>query len=264
MPNFAANLTMMFTERDFLDRFQAAADAGFQAVEFLFPYDHPADQIAERLRRNGLTQALFNLPPGDWQAGERGLAALPHRRDDFRASVSRALDYAGTLGVARLHMMAGLADPDDPTAQAAYESAALFAAERCAEQHINLLLEPINTRSVPGYFLRDFNTAARLIADWNRPNLRLQFDVFHRQIIHGDVTIGLQEMLPITDHIQIASVPNRHEPDGGELNYAHVFRTLDQAGYQGYVGCEYTPRNGTLEGLGWFAPYGGGAPSSTP
>jgi len=252
MPRFAANLTMMFTEWVFLDRFQAAADAGFSAVEFLFPYNHPADHIAERLRQNNLTQALFNLPPGDWSAGDRGLAALPHRKAEFRDSVLQALDYAGTIGVPRLHMMAGLAEPEDSTAQAAYESSVRIATESCAAQNINLLLEPINTRSVPGYFLRDFNTAAALIARLNLPNLCLQFDVFHRQIIHGDVTTGLQDLLPITDHIQIASIPDRNEPDGGELDFRYIFQTLDILGYQGYVGCEYNPRTNTLAGLGWL------------
>lgn len=252
MPHFAANLTMMFTEWEFLDRFQAAADAGFKAVEFLFPYEHPADKIAEQLRRNRLQQALFNLPPGDWNAGDRGLAALPARQQEFADSVDMALEYAGTLGVPRLHMMAGIADPSDKPAQASYESAIDLAAGKSAEQGVNLLIEPINTRSVPGYFLRDFNTARHLIARLNLPNLYLQFDIFHRQILHGDVTIGLQELLPITDHIQIASVPLRHEPDQGELDYTHIFSELDRLEYPGYVGCEYTPRNGTLQGLGWF------------
>ncbi|MBV1865679.1 MAG: hydroxypyruvate isomerase family protein [Rhodobacteraceae bacterium] len=255
MPKFAANLTMMFTEWDFLDRFQAASDAGFAAVEYLFPYDFSADAIAECLRQNNLTQALFNLPPGDWEAGDRGLAALPERADDFRQSVTRALDYAGTIGVERLHMMAGVADSASAEALACYKVSARYAVEKCADKGLNLLLEPINNRSVPGYFLNDFNMAAQVISDLKMPNLKLQFDIFHRQIIHGDVVIGLQESLPITDHIQIASIPSRHEPDGEELNYPFVFAELDRLEFQGYVGCEYNPRGKTLDGLQWFESF---------
>jgi len=252
MPKFAANLTMMFTEWGFLDRFQAAADAGFEAVEYLFPYDFSADAIAERLRQNNLSQALFNLPAGDWAAGDRGLAALPDRADEFQETVTKSLDYATIIGVKRLHMMAGIAGID---ALETYKTSTKYAAEQCLEQGLNLLLEPINNRSVPGYFLNDFKMAAQVIETLDLPNLKLQFDIFHRQIIHGDVIIGLQELLPIIDHIQVASIPSRHEPDGGELNYPFVFSELDRLGFQGYVGCEYNPRGKTLDGLQWFEPY---------
>jgi hydroxypyruvate isomerase len=255
MPRFAANLTMMFTERPFLDRFDAAAEAGFAAVEYLFPYEHAPDAIAERLKRNGLTQALFNLPPGDWAAGERGLAALPDRFDELRSGVDTALAYAAATGVKRLHLMAGLADRRDATAVTAYRKAVAWAAERVARDGLDLLLEPINSRNMPGYFLNDFTFAENLIGDLALPNLKLQFDIYHRQIMHGDVTMALRATLPIVGHIQIASIPSRHEPDGEELNYPFLFGELDRIGYDGFVGCEYNPRAGTLEGLRWFAPY---------
>lgn len=260
MPVFAANLTMMFTEWAFLDRFDAAAEAGFTAVEYLFPYDHPADAVAARLERNGLTQALFNMPPGDWAAGERGLAALLDRFGDFRAGVERALEYAAATGCRRLHMMAGLADPADAQAGAACRRAVDHAAGRLGEAGVDLLLEPINTRDMPGYFLSSFTAAVEMIAAAGRDNVRLQFDIYHRQILHGDVTHALRRLLPLTGHIQVASVPSRHEPDGEELNYPFLFAELDRLGYAGHVGCEYRPRAGTREGLGWFAPYAAPAP----
>lgn len=252
MPRFAANLTMLFNEWSFLDRFDAAAESGFTAVEYLFPYEHPPEAIAERLSRNGLTQALFNLPPGDWAAGDRGLAALPERAGEFDAALDRALDYVEATGVKRVHMMSGLADRQDPAAVAAYRGAAERAAGRLADRGVHLLLEPINGRDMPGYFLNDFGFAETLIAALGLPNLKLQFDIYHRQIIHGDVTKALQRLLPITDHVQIASVPSRNEPDGEELNYPFLFAELDRLGYDGFVGCEYRPRAGTREGLGWF------------
>lgn len=255
MPTFAANLTMMFNEWPFLDRFAAAADAGFGAVEFLFPYDHAPDEIAARLLRHKLTQALFNMPPGDWAAGERGMAALPDRFDDFRSGVDRALTYAQATGVQRIHMMAGLADSADQQAQASYRRAIAYAAEKLATNNLDLLLEPINSRNMPGYFLHDFEQAAAFIADAGAANVKLQFDVYHRQIIHGDVAMALRKFADITGHVQIASVPSRHEPDGEELNYAYIFDLLDELGYAGFVGCEYNPRGRTLDGLGWFQRY---------
>jgi hydroxypyruvate isomerase len=252
MSKFAANLTMMFTEWPFLDRFAAAADAGFQAVEYLFPYDHPPEAIAARLQRHGLTQALFNMPPGDWAAGERGLAALPDRFDDVMEGVATALRYAQATGVKRLHLMAGNADPATPEAQAAYRRAVTHAAEALAAQNLNLLLEPINSRNMPGYFLNDFAHAERLIADLALPNLRLQFDIYHRQIMHGDIAMALNRLMPIIGHIQIAGVPSRHEPDTGEVNYPYLFKMLDEMRYDGFIGCEYNPKAGTLAGLGWF------------
>ncbi|MCG5237134.1 2-oxo-tetronate isomerase [Xanthobacter oligotrophicus] len=255
MPRFAANLTMMFTEWSFLDRFAAAADAGFTAVEFLFPYEHAPDAVGERLARNGLTQALFNLPPGNWAAGERGIAAFPERFDEVKASVATGLTYAAATGVKRLHLMSGLADRADPKARAAYGEAVAYAAGALAENGLDLVLEPINGRNMPGYFLNDFAFTQALIAELGLPNLKLQFDIYHCQIIHGDVTMRLRQLMPITGHVQIASVPSRNEPDGEELNYPFLFAELDRLGYDGFVGCEYNPRAGTLEGLRWFAPY---------
>ncbi len=255
MPKFAANLSMMFTEHQFLDRFDAAAEAGFAAVEYLFPYDHAPAAIAERLKRNDLTQALFNLPPGDFAAGERGLAALSGRAEEFRASVDRALDYAAATGVKRLHMMAGLASSSDPKALVTYQGALELAARKLGEAGLDLVIEPINARNMPGYFLDDFGLAEKIIADSGMANVKLQFDIYHRQIMHGDVTMALRHFMPITGHVQIASVPSRNEPDGEELNYPFLFAELDRLGYEGYVGCEYNPRGRTTDGLGWFKPF---------
>ena len=260
MPRFAANLSLMFTEVPFLDRFDAAARAGFTAVEFLFPYDHPAEEIGERLRRNGLAQALFNLPPGNWDAGEKGFAALPDRFADLQQSLRAALPYAQATGVRRLHLMAGIAERGDPRAVAAFRKSAIAAAGFFAPYGIDVVIEPINPRNVPGYFLNDFGFARDLVLELKIPNLKLQFDIYHCGIIHGDVTMRLREMMPIIGHIQIASIPSRHEPDGEELNYPFLFTELDRLGYDGFVGCEYNPRGNTADGLGWFRPYAGAKP----
>jgi hydroxypyruvate isomerase len=252
MPRFAANLSMMFNEADFLDRFAAAANAGFEAVEYLFPYDFPAETVADRLQAAGLKQALFNLPPGDWAKGERGLASLPERKDEFRQSVAKAVQYGKIIGTPLLHMMAGIASHDDASAIASYRDAISYAADAAGAAGIGLVIEPINSRDMPGYFLNDFNRAADLIADLDHSNIRLQFDIYHRQIIHGDVLVALDQMMPIIGHVQIASVPKRQEPGTGELNDFRIFAALDTLGYTGYVGCEYRPANGTVEGLGWL------------
>jgi len=255
VPKFAANLSMMFTEHAFLDRFDAAAECGFAAVEYLFPYDHSPAEIAQRLQRNNLAQALFNLPPGDWAAGERGLAALPDRFEEFKAGVERALAYIAATGVRRVHMMAGNARRGDGEAQASYRSAIRHAASRLVERGVDLLLEPINSRNMPGYFLDDFDYARDLIAELGLPNVKLQFDVYHRQILHGDVTMAFRALQPIVGHVQVASVPSRNEPDGEELNYRYLFAEFDRLRYDGFVGCGYNPRGGTRDGLGWFQPY---------
>ncbi|MFI5410241.1 2-oxo-tetronate isomerase [Kaistia sp. UC242_56] len=252
MPRFAANLSMMFNEWSFLDRFAAAADAGFKAVEFLFPYDFSPEDVAARLKAAGLEQALFNLPPGDWAAGERGIAALPGRQDEFRASVAKALDYALATGVRRLHMMSGLAPSGSSEAGALYRDAVRFACATMAPHGIDLVLEPINRRDMPGYFLNDFGMAAGIIEELGLPNLKLQYDIYHRQILHGDVIKSLEAMLPIIGHVQIASVPLRNEPGTGELNDFRIFDELDRLGYAGFVGCEYRPAGATLDGLGWM------------
>ena len=252
MPFFAANLSLMFTEHAFLDRFQAAADAGFDAVEFLFPYEFEADAIAERLAEAELEQVLFNLPPGDWAGGDRGMAALPERKEELQRSVTTALAYAQALGTRRLHMMAGIADPADPVHQRAYRDALAFVADATGEKDITLLIEPLNPRDMPGYFLNSFDLAVAAITDLGRPNVKLQFDVYHRQILHGDVLRALEQMMPIIGHVQIASVPGRNEPGTGELDDFRVLEALDELGYRGFVGCEYRPKEATLDGLDWL------------
>lgn len=255
MPRFAANLSMLFPELPFLDRFGAAARAGFDAVEFLFPYDHTPEAIADRLAAHHLTQALFNLPPGDWAAGERGMASLPGREAEFRDGVKTGLTYAKATGCRRFHMMAGLANPADPAAVTRYCEALRHLCGEAGD--LQVMIEPINPRDMPGYFLNSFDLAADLIADLDLPNLKLQFDIYHRQIIHGDVLTALRELMPIIGHVQIASVPARHEPGTGELNDHLLLTELDALGYSGFVGCEYRPAGDTIAGLGWmraFAP----------
>lgn len=255
MIRFAANLSMMFTEWPFLDRFQAAAEAGFEAVEYLFPYDFPPETIEARLKEFRLVQALFNLPPGDWAAGERGIAALPGRFGEFRDGLETALEYAEATGVKRLHLMSGIADRRDPEALAAYEKALRFAADRLAGRGMTLLIEPINNRSMPGYLLDDFDFAENLVRNLGITTLKLQFDIFHRQIMRGDVTESLRRLVPLIGHVQIAGVPHRHEPDGGELNLPYILETLEASGYDGFIGCEYVPAGRTLDGLGWIRSY---------
>ncbi len=252
MPIFAANLSMMFTEWDFLDRFAAAADAGFSAVEYLFPYDFSSDDIARRLTRHRLTQALFNLPPGDWNAGDRGTAAIPERAAEFRSSVAAALVYAEATGVKRLHVMSGIANSLDPKARAAFRDALRYATDLVGARGVDVLIEPINSRDMPGYFLNDFDLAVDVIATSGLSHLKLQYDIYHRQIMRGDIVKSLDDLLPIVGHVQVASVPERHEPGTGELNDDHIFRHLDAIGYKGFVGCEYRPSGATLSGLAWL------------
>lgn len=258
MPRFAANLSMMFSDRDFIGRFAAAAEAGFQAVEYLFPYAFEPEVIAGALQANGLTPALFNLPPGDWDGGDRGLAALADRKAEFRASVKVAMRYAAATGARRVHVMSGLADPRDRLAIATYREALAHVGDVAGAAGLDVMIEPINGRDMPGYFLNDFNMAADLIADAGLANLRLQFDVYHRQILHGDVLTGLRQLMPIIGHVQIASVPLRNEPGTGELRDDVILRELDRLGYTGFVGCEYRPAGDTVAGLGWMAEFRSG------
>ena len=254
MPRFAANLSMMFNELPFLERFQAAADAGFGAVEYLFPYEHPAQVVAETLQSAGLKQALFNMPPGNWASGDRGLAALPERRDEFNASIETSVYYAKIIGTPLLHLMAGIAERD-ATSIATYRDAVKRAGDAAGEAGVGLVVEPINSRDMPGYFLNDFNWAADFINDLAHPNVRLQFDIYHCQIQHGDLQRTLERLFPLIGHVQIASVPLRHEPGSGELNDFYVLRLLDKLGYTGYVGCEYRPAASTTDGLGWMKAF---------
>ncbi|WP_416357879.1 2-oxo-tetronate isomerase [Aureimonas phyllosphaerae] len=256
MPRFAANLTMMFNEVPFLDRFAEAARAGFAGVEFLFPYEWEAQAIAERLRANALTQALFNMPPGDWAAGERGIACLPGREAEFTEGVQTAVRYARALGCERIHAMAGLlpAGTERKRSLDLYRRNIAAAARRLADDGLTLVIEPINTRDMPGYLLNHQREAHALVAEIGAANLKVQMDFYHAQIMDGDLWRLFEAHRETVGHIQIASVPERHEPDEGEVNYPWLFEKLDEAGYEGWVGCEYRPRGDTRAGLGWFAP----------
>lgn len=254
MPRFAANLSMMYTEVPFLERFAAAAADGFDAVEFLFPYGFEPTAIAAQLQAHGLEQVLFNLPPGDWDAGERGLACHPGREAEFAASLERALPYARATGCRRLHAMAGLA-PKGHEATAlrdTYIANLRHAAARLAPLGITLLIEPINPRDMPGYYLTHQQQAHDIVAEVGGPNLKVQMDLYHCQIVEGDLTRRLERHVAGVGHIQIAGVPDRHEPDTGEVNFNALFQRLDALGYGGFVGCEYRPRAGTRDGLGWL------------
>ncbi|KVV43915.1 hydroxypyruvate isomerase [Burkholderia territorii] len=257
MPRFAANLSMMYTEHAFLERFAAASYDGFKAVEYLFPYDFAAEDIRARLDAHGLVQALFNAPPGDWAAGERGLASLPGREDEFRRGIDRALDYARVLGNKKLHVMAGMVAPgaDRARHRDTYVANLRHAAQAAAAHGITILIEPINQRDMPGYFLSRQDDAHEIRAEVGAPNLKVQFDCYHCQIVEGDLAMKLKRDFAGIGHIQIAGVPERHEPDIGELNYPYLFELIDALGYDGWIGCEYRPKAGTSEGLGWLKPY---------
>ncbi|PVZ19791.1 MULTISPECIES: 2-oxo-tetronate isomerase [unclassified Pseudomonas] len=254
MPRFAANLSMLYPEHEFLDRFAAAAADGFEAVEYLFPYDYPAQTLKQCLVENNLVQALFNAPPGDWAAGERGIASLPGRETEFRDGIQQALAYAEVLGNDRIHVMAGLLPSESLRAahQAVYEANLAYAAAQAAKVGVTVLIEPINTRDMPGFFLNRQDQAQAIVNAVGAPNLKVQFDFYHCQIVEGDVSSTLRRDFSNIGHIQIASVPERHEPNLGELNYPNLFALIDQLGYSGWVGCEYRPKRGTSEGLGWL------------
>ena len=259
MPNFAANLSMMFQEiPNFLDRFEAAAKAGFKGVEFLFPYDHPPEAVAERVERTGLTVALFNTVPGDWSKNERGLAALPGREQEFRAGVDKAITYAKAAKCRTLHAMAGLwpEGRDKKEGEAVYIENLRWAAERAAPAGITVIIEPINTRDIPGYYLNYTAEAIGFIDRVGRDNLRLQLDLYHVQIMRGDLAPTVRALAGRYPHVQIAGTPGRHEPDVGEINYPFLFDVFDEIGYDGWIGCEYRPKGDTLAGLGWARKYG--------
>ena len=258
MPRLAANLSMMFQEVGFLDRFEAAAAAGFTGVEYLFPYDFPASEIAARLRRLGLTQALFNLPPGNWAKGERGTAALPGRESEFIAGMERALDYAAATGCTRLHPMAGIRRRagEREEAEAVYVANLRHAADLAAPRGVTVLIEPINTRDMPGYFLSTTGQALATIKAVGRANVKLQLDLYHCQIMEGDLAAHIRSLSKDYAHVQIAGVPDRHEPDQGEVNYPYLLELLDETGYEGWVGCEYRPAGETRAGLGWARRWG--------
>ena len=259
MPKFNANLTMLFNEVPFLDRFQAAAGAGFKGVEFLFPYAFDKDAIAERLDQHGLVQVLHNLPAGDWDAGERGIACHPDRVGEFQDGVGRAIEYATALGCRQLNCLAGIAPAgvDAEKVHATFVANLRFAAARLEEAGIRLLVEPINTFDIPGFHLNRTAQAIALIEEVGSPNLWLQHDVYHMQRMEGELANTIARHLPRIAHMQIADTPGRHEPGTGEINYAWLFRYIDQLGYEGWIGCEYKPAAGTREGLGWIAALAG-------
>ncbi|MDE1556438.1 MULTISPECIES: 2-oxo-tetronate isomerase [Comamonas] len=264
MPRFAANLSMLYNDVDFLDRFAAAALDGFKAVEYLFPYAYTPEQLAALLRQHGLQQVLFNAPPGDWDAGERGIACLPGREAEFREGIARAITYAQALQCPRIHVMAGLMpqDVDPATVRATYVANVRYAAEQAAAHGIQILLEPINGRDMPGFFLSRQDQAHALVAEIGATNVKVQMDLYHCQIVEGDLAMKIRQYLPTGNvgHFQIAGVPERHEPDVGELNYPYLFQLLDTLGYDGWIGCEYKPARGaaphaTRDGLGWLQPW---------
>ncbi|PVZ82862.1 hydroxypyruvate isomerase [Serratia sp. S1B] len=257
MPKFAANLSMMFTELPFLDRFAAAAAAGFKAVEFLFPYDYPAQQLALKLQQNGLRQVLFNTAPGDIAAGEWGLAALPGREQEARAHIDQALQYAITLKCPNIHVMAGIVPPGEEIARyrETFISNIRYAADICAPQGVKVLIEALSPPVKPNYLFSSQYQAVELVKEINRPNLFIQLDFFHAQLVDGNISNLIISLAGQYAHIQIASVPDRNEPDSGELNYPWLFNLLDRLEYQGWIGCEYKPRGETVAGLGWMQPY---------
>jgi hydroxypyruvate isomerase len=253
MPRFAANLTMLFTEVPFLDRFERAARAGFQAVEFLFPYAHPAEEIRRRLDEHRLALVLHNLPAGDWDAGERGIACLPDRVDEFRAGVATAISYAKALGVTQLNCLAGKAPAgaDPALLQRTLVVNLRFAADALRRADLKLLVEPINTFDIPGFFVNRTAQALAIIDEVGADNLFLQYDLYHAQRMEGELAATLEKHLARIAHVQLADNPGRHEPGTGEINYPFLFAHLDRIGYRGWVGCEYKPAGGTEAGLGW-------------
>ena len=254
MPRFAANLNFLFTELPLLDRFEAAAKAGFTAVESTNLYDATAEEVAARLKANGLTLALFNMPAGHAAAGERGLTSLAGREGEFWAAFETALRYADATGGRRIHLTAGLVHHG--AQHTTYVANLKRAAKAAAAAGIEVLIEPINRRDMPGFFLTRTEQARAVIAEVGEPNLRLQFDLYHRQIEQGDVATAIEKFAPLTGHYQIASPPDRGEPDDGEMNYTYLFKLIDRTGFDGWIGCEYRPRNGTVEGLKWVAACG--------
>ncbi|MFM1927686.1 MAG: hydroxypyruvate isomerase [Pseudomonadota bacterium] len=253
MPKFAANLTMLFNEVPFMDRFEQAAQAGFEAVEFLFPYDYAADDILAKLKGNKLALVLHNLPAGDWAAGERGIACHPNRVDEFRAGVAKAISYAKVLEVGQLNCLAGKL-PDGVSAQqahAVFVENLRFASGELKKAGLRLLIEPINTFDIPGFFLSRTDQALAILKEVGADNLFIQYDIYHAQRMEGEISATLRERLPQIGHLQLADNPGRNEPGTGELNYAFLFKHIDAIGYTGWIGCEYKPKAATVDGLGW-------------
>jgi hydroxypyruvate isomerase len=257
MPRFCANLSMLYTEHGFLDRFAAARRDGFEAVEYLFPYDFAKDDLAEALDRNGLRQILHNLPAGDWARGERGIACLPDRVGEFQDGVGRGIDYARALGCTQVNCLAGLVPQgrDDDEIRKTLTDNLRFAAKRLAEAGIRLLVEPVNSRDIPGFYLDRVEKAVSVIDAVGSPNLFLQYDLYHQQRLGGELLATYQRLKSRIAHIQLADNPGRNEPGTGEINFPFLFDALDREGYEGWIGCEYKPRTATSAGLGWAAGY---------
>ena len=259
MPKFAANLSMLFNEVDFLDRFKAAADAGFEGVEYLFPYAFEKDALVEQLQKHGLTQVLHNLPAGDWEAGERGIACHPDRVGEFQEGVGRAIDYGTALGCKQINCLAGIA-PDgvaDDMLRATFVSNLRFAAPRLKQAGMRMLIEPINTYDIPGFYLNRTDQAIGILDEVGSDNLFVQYDIYHAQRMEGELAKTIEKYLPRIAHIQLADNPGRHEPGTGEINYAWLFRFIDKTGYDGWIGCEYKPAAETRAGLGWIKALNG-------
>lgn len=254
MPRFNANLTMLFTERPFLDRFEAAAKAGFTGVEYLFPYDFAVDDLVHRLKAHGLTQVLHNMPAGDWAGGERGIAILPGRTDEFKAGVEKAIAYATALGCKQVNCIAGIAPAgiERPVLEETFIANLRFAAGRLKQAGIKLLIEAINPIDIPGFFLNTTAQALDIIARTGSDNLFVQYDIYHMQITEGDLARTMERNISMIPHIQLADNPGRHEPGTGEINYPFLFAHLDRIGYSGWVGAEYRPMTTTEASLGWF------------
>lgn len=254
VPRFAANLSMMFNEVPFLERFAAAAAAGFRGVEYLFPYEYDAREIADLLQKHGLENVLFNMPAGNWAGGERGIACLADRKEEFRAGVAKAIEYAKQLQTKKLHVMAGIAprEADEAHVRTIYVENLRYAADECRKHEIVLLIEAINTRDMPGFYLKTQNQAFEILQALNAPNLKMQMDCYHMQIMEGDLAVRLKQYACVCGHVQIAGAPSRNEPDLGEVHYPYLFELLDEMGYDGWIGCEYRPAGSTMEGLSWF------------
>lgn len=257
MPRFSANISMLFKESDFFDRFDRAAAAGFKGVEFLFPYEWDKEELAERLRRNGLELVLHNLPAGDWSAGERGLACLSGREGEFKDGVARAIEYARALNCPRLNCLAGIPPVTQPQQQTVgtLVSNVRYAAEETARHGIRLLVEALNARDVPGYYLNSTRQAVELLKAIDRSNVFIQYDIYHMQVMEGDLTRTISEHLQMIEHIQLADVPGRHEPGTGEINFPNLFKAIDDMGYRGWLGCEYVPSQSTEQSLRWLRDY---------
>ncbi len=258
MPKLAANLTMLYNEVDFLDRFEAAAKSGFKGVEYLFPYAYPKEALAERLAKHGLTQVLHNLPAGDWGKGDRGIACLPDRVGEFQDGVGKAIEYAQALSCPQINCLAGIA-PQGVTPErvrATFVGNLRFAAEKLAAAGIRLLMEPINTFDIPGFYLNRTRQALDLIAEVGSANLFVQYDIYHMQRMEGELANTIKANLPQIAHLQLADNPGRNEPGTGEINYRFLFGFVDALGYDGWIGCEYKPKGDTVAGLAWRAAHG--------